>query len=157
VSAEYLAWILDQLAAFGTIRSRRMFSGVGLYADDYFFALISQDCLYFKVDDSNRADYSNRNCRVFNPYGDGRTMSYFAVPEDVIEDTDELKIWARKALAVAMAETVRKAARSKVSTTAVAKAKRGARAKGSARAKSSTKAKVGSKRQRSAKRRSSPR
>ena len=110
VSAAYLAYVVDQLANFSPVRSRRMFGGVGLYADELFFALIAEDSLYFKVDDSNRADYQARGCRQFQPFADDPTfsMGYYAVPEEVIEDGDELKAWARKACAVALAKAALK-------------------------------------------------
>ena len=63
-TANYVEYVLDQLSSFARVTSRRMFGGVGLYADGHFFALIL-DTLYFKVDDSNRADYLARNCRPF--------------------------------------------------------------------------------------------
>jgi len=105
VSAHYLEYVLDQLASFAKVTPRRMFGGVGLYADGLFFALID-DSLYFKVDDSNRPDFLARGCRAFTyekTKGRVVSMGYYQVPEDVLDDPDELKVWARKALAVAIA------------------------------------------------------
>jgi DNA transformation protein len=116
VSADFLTYVVDQLAAFAKVRSRRMFGGVGLYADDVFFALIDNDTLYFKVDDSNRADYLARGCKPFQPFPSEPTfsMNYYDVPPEVVEDSDELKVWARKACAVALAKKiVKKPAKSK--------------------------------------------
>jgi len=36
-----------------------MFGGVGIYCGDLFFGLIDDDTLYFKVDDSNRSDFTH--------------------------------------------------------------------------------------------------
>jgi DNA transformation protein len=110
VSTDYLTYLLDQLVPFARVRSRRMFGGVGLYADDLFFGLVNDDTVYFKVDDSNRADYAARGCEPFRPVASDPTysMSYFAVPGDVIEDSDELKVWARKSLIVAAAASAAK-------------------------------------------------
>jgi DNA transformation protein len=115
VSAAYLAYIVDQLASFSKVRSRRMFGAVGLYAGDTFFAVIADDTLYFKVDDANRGDYLARHCTQFQPYPnepDKYSMSYFTVPPEVIEDADELQSWARKAQAAAASVQLSKAARS---------------------------------------------
>lgn len=104
VSAEYVAYVIDQLAPFASVVSRRMFGGAGLYADDLFFALIAEDTLYFKVDDSNRDDYLARGCEAFRPFPEEPrkvSMNYYRVPADVLEDPDELLIWARKSLRVA--------------------------------------------------------
>ncbi len=51
VQPQYLAYILEQLAGFGDLRSRRMFGGVGLYSGELFFGLIDDDTLFFKTDE----------------------------------------------------------------------------------------------------------
>jgi len=99
VSQGYLDYILDQLHVTGQVHAKRMFGGVGLYLEGVFFGLIADDVLYFKVDDSNKPDYASAGMEPFRPYGKGSyEMSYFAVPEVVLEDEDLLKAWAHKAL-----------------------------------------------------------
>ncbi len=89
-----------------------MFGGVGIYSGDLFFALIDNDTLYFKVDDSNRPDFTSRKMEPFRPYGeDGETMSYYEVPADLLEDPDTLRAWAEKAIAVAARKKTKKAKR----------------------------------------------
>jgi DNA transformation protein len=79
-----------------------MFGGVGIYAEEVFFALIADDALYLKVDDSNRFDFETRGMEPFRPYGEGgEEMGYYCVPEEVLEDADELRTWAEKAILVA--------------------------------------------------------
>jgi DNA transformation protein len=88
-----------------------MFGGVGLYADGLFFGLLDDDTLYLKVDDTNRNDYVSRGCAPFRPLKndpDAYSMSYFQVPEDVLEDSDALRPWARKSIAVALTATAGK-------------------------------------------------
>ena len=53
-SSSFEVFVVDQLSELGTVTSRKMFGGVGLYCDDRFFGLIAHDQLYLKVDDSNR-------------------------------------------------------------------------------------------------------
>jgi DNA transformation protein len=103
LSADYLQYVLDQLATLDNVSSRRMFGGAGLYCDELFFGLISDDTLYLRVDDSNRADYSARGAAPFRPYADRPelSMSYFEAPADVLEDTRQLVEWARRSVAVA--------------------------------------------------------
>jgi DNA transformation protein len=105
VSHDYLQYVLEQLSGLGRIGSRRMFGAVGLYCDDLFFGLISRDTLYFKVDDSNRADYQARRIGQFQPYADKPefSMAYFVVPAEVLEDGEECVAWARRSVAVALA------------------------------------------------------
>lgn len=116
VSDDYREFVLEQLAPAGRVTSRRMFGGVGLYLDGLFFALIDDDALYFKTGDSNRARFHQAGSRPFCPYPDrpDYQMGYWEVPADVLEDADELAIWAREALAVALAsKSARKPARAR--------------------------------------------
>ena len=102
VSNEYLIYVIDQLECLGPIQSRRMFGGAGLYFDSLFFALVADDVLYFKVDDSNRPDYEEASMEAFRPFPDKSTvMGYYQVPIDVLENRDLLRDWAAKALSVA--------------------------------------------------------
>jgi DNA transformation protein and related proteins len=112
VSQEYSQYVLEQLSGLGRVVPRRMFGGVGLYCDDLFFALISGDALYFKADDSNRADYVARGMRPFCPYRDQpeRSMAYYELPADALEDAEECVAWARRSLAVALAAAATAAA-----------------------------------------------
>lgn len=110
VSNDYRDFVLDQLRPAGRVTSRKMFGGVGLYLDGLFFALIDDDTLYFKSDDSNRARYERAGSQPFCPFADRPEyqMGYWQVPAEVLEDADELKVWAREALAVALAARRRK-------------------------------------------------
>jgi DNA transformation protein len=103
VSPSFKTFVVDQLSrGVPGIRSRSMFGGVGIYSGDLFFALLADDTLYFKVDDSNRSDFEARGSTPFRPYGDGgETMQYYRVPEDLLEDVEEIRVWAEKAVIVA--------------------------------------------------------
>ena len=57
VSREYREFVLEQLGRVVAVTSRSMFGGVGIYGDGLFFALLDNDTLYLKVDDSNRGDF----------------------------------------------------------------------------------------------------
>lgn len=103
VTPSFQSFVVEQLGKVLTdVRARRMFGGVGIYAGSLFFALVDDDVLYFKVDASNRPDFEARGMGPFKPYGEGgETMQYYQVPEDVLEDPEELRAWAEKALGVA--------------------------------------------------------
>jgi len=103
VSPSFQTFVVDQLSrVVHHVRARRMFGGVGIYSGEVFFALIADDTLYFKVDDSNRADFEKRQTGPFRPYGAaGEIMQYYQVPDELLEDVDALRPWAEKALAVA--------------------------------------------------------
>jgi DNA transformation protein and related proteins len=103
VTPSFRTFALEQLGrGIQGVRSRNMFGGVGIYAGELFFALIADDTLYFKVDDSNRPDFQALGRGPFRPFGiEGETMQYYQVPEEFLDDPDELRVWAEKAIAVA--------------------------------------------------------
>jgi DNA transformation protein len=103
ITDEYLQFVLEQLQGLGSVTSRRMFGGVGLYQDGRFFAIIMGDTLYFKVNDANRGDYEARGMGRFRPYPNKPrlSMTYYELPADVLEDADECAAWARRSAAIA--------------------------------------------------------
>jgi DNA transformation protein and related proteins len=119
VSDDFLSYVLEQMAGLGRLRPKRMFGAVGLYSDEYFFAVIDDDVLYLKTDESNAHEYKSRGMRQFMPVpGKEGSMAYYEVPADVLEDRDELLVWARKSVAVSAASAARKAARKRTSSPA---------------------------------------
>ena len=102
VSDEYLTYVIDQLECVGPVQARRMFGGAGLYCDGLFFALVADDVLYFKVDDSNRPEYESAGMGAFRPFPDkANVMQYYDFPIEALENRVTLYDWARKALDVA--------------------------------------------------------
>ena len=115
VSASYLEYVLEQLSASHfEITHRKMFGGVGIYADERFVALIADDRLYLKVDDTNRPDFEKEGAVAFQPYGDGSySMSYFEAPTRVLEDRDELAQWLERSFEAASNDLTSKKKRKK--------------------------------------------
>jgi DNA transformation protein len=102
-SEHYVDYVLEQLEGIGTLRARRMFGGVGIYLNDIFFALIADDILRFKVDESNRDDYILAGMEPFRPYKHKTTtLQYYEVPIEVLDDREILAEWARKAYLVGL-------------------------------------------------------
>jgi DNA transformation protein len=113
VSDNYRTYVVDQLGALPALSTRRMFGGLGLYSGEWFFALIDDDVLFFKVDDANRNDYTSRGMKAFMPFPGQPSLGYFQVPEDVIEEAEELTRWARRAVEVAQRAKKRKVTKKK--------------------------------------------
>jgi DNA transformation protein and related proteins len=113
VNSSFQALVLDQLGrVMPGIRARPMFGGVGIYSGEIFFALIADDRVYFKVDESTRADFEARGMGPFRPFGDeGGTMKYYQLPEEILEDPEALRPWAEKAVAVARQTKARRPSR----------------------------------------------
>jgi DNA transformation protein len=101
VSKSYRDFVLEQLGRVTPMTGKSMFGGVGLYADGLFFALIAEDRLYFKVDDTTRPDFERLGMEPFRPFGEDSAMGYYEVPADVVEDPVQLAPWMRKAIDVA--------------------------------------------------------
>jgi DNA transformation protein len=113
VQDQYLAYVLEQLAPLGSLRSNRMFGGIGLYSRELFFGLIDDDTLFFKTDESNIAPYRERGMPRFMPFPDRpeAVLGYHQVPADVIEDAEQLVEWARRSVDVALRSQLAKATR----------------------------------------------
>lgn len=102
VTPAYREFVLEQLGRVLPVTARAMFGGVGVYSEGLFFALIDDDVLYLKVDDTNRPDFEAAGTGPFRPYGDdSHVMQYYELPADLLEDPDRLVPWVEKALAVA--------------------------------------------------------
>jgi DNA transformation protein len=96
-------FVLDQLSALPDVRARAMFGAHGLYSGDHFFGIVDEGRLFFKTNAQSQADYTERGMGPFTYESRGKvmTMSYHEVPQDVLEQPQELAGWARKAIGVA--------------------------------------------------------
>lgn len=103
VNPSFRTFVIEQLArVLPGVRSRTMFGGVGIYSHHLFFALIDQDTVYFKVDDTNRSDFEGLGMGPFQPYGpDGEVMQYYELPQELLEDIEALRSWAERSVEVA--------------------------------------------------------
>jgi DNA transformation protein len=100
----FAEFLRDQLAPLGRIAMRRMFGKTGVFCDGLMLGMVSDDTLYFRVDDDNRAAF--KDAESFPPLNyekKGRTidLSFWRAPERLLEEPDELVAWARAALAAA--------------------------------------------------------
>jgi len=102
VSVSFRTYLLEQLGQVRPITTRPMFGGLTFFAEGRAFALVAEETLYFKVDDSNRPDFVAAGMGPFLPFGDPeKPMQYYQLPEEVLEDPDLLATWMAKAIAVA--------------------------------------------------------
>ena len=101
--SELLDHLVDQLAPLGDARGRPMFGGYGVYLDGLIIGIIAFDSFYLKVDDENRPDFEAAGSTPFSydtKAGTNTITAYWEVPADILEDPDQLRAWALKALAV---------------------------------------------------------
>ena len=112
VSASYKAFVLEQLSAVAPVTARAMFGGVGVYAGGFFFALMDDDRLYFKVDEATRPRFVAEGMAAFDPFKDGKVMGgYYELPGEVLEDEERLPEWMRAAITVAASAKKKKPAK----------------------------------------------
>jgi DNA transformation protein len=91
-------FVLDQLRDLDDVEARRMFGGFGLYQDETFFGIIHKGRLYFKTNETTVGAYRKRKMKAFRPNAKQTLKSYYQVPVEVIEDADQLRGWAAKAI-----------------------------------------------------------
>jgi DNA transformation protein len=96
---DYVYYVVDKLSGLGDVHSRNLFGGYGIFHEGLCFAIVADDILYFKVDDSNRDMYEKAGSTRF-PH----PISYWQVPDEVFEDTAKLWEWANISIAIAQAK-----------------------------------------------------
>lgn len=95
-SPEFSDYVLDQLAAIGTVQTARMFGGVLLKVNNKQLGIIISDTLYFRVKeselqekfkamDSEQFEYERKD-------REGPTVikNWWSVPEESLENREEL-------------------------------------------------------------------
>ena len=104
MASDYVDFVLDALADWHTVTGRRMFGGYGLFRQGVMFALIIDETLYFKVDGSTRPAFEQAGSTPFVYHAKGKpvALSYWQVPPDLFEDSEQLGQWAQKAWQVAL-------------------------------------------------------
>jgi DNA transformation protein len=81
-----------------------MFGKTGVFCDGVMLGMVTENTLYFRVDDDNRVTF--KEAESFPPlnYAKGGStidLSFWRVPERLFDEPDELVAWARAALAAA--------------------------------------------------------
>jgi DNA transformation protein len=90
-------FVLDQLRELRGVTCRAMFGGYGLYRDAAFFGIIHKGRLYFKTDSTSVSAYRERQMKPFRPNATQTLKTYYEVPVEIIEDAEELAVWADRA------------------------------------------------------------
>lgn len=83
------------------VHPRRIFGGWGIYQDGFFFAMISNNQLFFKVNGTNKSDFEKSGSKPFvytGQHGKSITLSYWELPAEVMENKEKLTIWFEKSI-----------------------------------------------------------
>jgi DNA transformation protein and related proteins len=100
----FAEFLREQLSPLGRVTMRRMFGKTGVFCDGLMFGMITDDTLYVRVDDHNKAVFKEAEAAPpLNYDKQGRTidLSFWRVPERLLDEPDELVLWARAALGAA--------------------------------------------------------
>jgi len=101
----FVSHCLDLLAPLGAVRARRMFGGYGLYVGEVFVALVADERLYMKADDTSRPAFEGAGCEPFVYSRRDRsavTLGYWTAPEQALDSARAMEPWARLSLAAAL-------------------------------------------------------
>ena len=103
-SSGFGEFLCEQLAPLGSVTMRRMFGKTGVFCNGLMFGMVTDDTLYVRVDDQNRDVFKEaQSTPPLNYEKKGATidLSFWRVPERLLDEPDELVLWARAALAAA--------------------------------------------------------
>jgi DNA transformation protein len=98
---EFIQYILsDVLREIAGITYRPMFGAYGLYREGVFFAILSEEKLYFKTDETTKADYLAHGSQPLNYLRLGKRAilkTYYEVPAEIMENQEEIVKWVERA------------------------------------------------------------
>jgi TfoX/Sxy family transcriptional regulator of competence genes len=103
---EHALEIADRLALFAPISIRRFFSGAGLVKDGVQFAFVIKGVVYMRVDSDNRSELEALGSTPFVYAKRAKSVnvaSYYALPDEIAEDSDLLMHWMMLAYRAAAA------------------------------------------------------
>ena len=100
----FAEFLRDQLAPLGRITMRRMFGKTGVFCDGVMLGMVTDNTLYVRVDDRNRATF--KEAEAYPPLnyakkGEMIDLAFWRVPDRLMDETDELVDWGRAALGAA--------------------------------------------------------
>lgn len=95
----------DLFSEFGPITLKRFFGGEGIYAGEIMIGAVFDDILYFTTDPETRKAFLAETCKPFTfekrSTGEIVETHWYAMPERLYDEPEELAQWARIALNVA--------------------------------------------------------
>ena len=113
-SPQFKAFLEELLEPLGPVVFKRLFGGDALTLGGVTFAFIMGETLYFRVDDESRPAFEDAGMECFSYSTKQRRVqvrSFYATPEELYDDGDEFRDWARTALTVAQGAAQEKAAK----------------------------------------------
>ena len=101
---EFVTYVVELMQLIGPVSAKGMFGGHGIFLEGLMFGLVADSILYLKVDKETENEFKAKGLQAFtyNKKGKEFKMSYYQVPEEALEDAEEMKYWTKKAYGVAL-------------------------------------------------------
>lgn len=105
---DFIEFLRELLEPLGRVGMRRMFGGHGVYVDALFIAIVIEGRLYLKVDEETRGPFQAAGSAPFVYQGKDKPveMSYWSAPEEALDSPEQMRPWARMAIAAALRKPI---------------------------------------------------
>lgn len=99
-NASLANYVVEQLQFLGSISSRGIFGGIGVFYEERLLGVVIDGALYLHTGPTNLDDYLARGMRQFKPYPNAfdLTTDHYETPPEVLENPQLLKEWGQRAL-----------------------------------------------------------
>ena len=105
LSANYRGFLQDLFSGLGALEIRPMFGVGGLFCDGTMIAVIANETVFLKTDETSRRDYLREGSKpfVYQVRDGGKIVtSYYALPSRFLDDPEEAVRWGRRAYEIAL-------------------------------------------------------
>jgi DNA transformation protein and related proteins len=104
VKSNLASYVTEHLTFLGRISNRAIFGGVGIFIEERLLGIVINESLYLHTDKSNLDDYLSRGMEQFKPYPNAfdLTTDHHRVPQEIIDDPQQLRQWGQRSLNAAI-------------------------------------------------------
>lgn len=99
--ASFVEHVSDLLSPIGALTEGKFFGGHAFKYRQVQFAMIMGSTLYFRVNEHTRGRFELAGSKPFSystKNGVVQVRKYFAVPQQILENQEELLVWAKQAI-----------------------------------------------------------
>jgi DNA transformation protein len=110
VKSALIEYLTEMLLPLGTLRSKSMFGGTGVYIDELFCAFVVDEILYIKADQVSVQVFIQAGCPAFVYTKDDQahTMQYYQIPDQALDDAEALRAWVKLGMEAALRKSAGK-------------------------------------------------
>ena len=103
-SVEFTEFLKELLAPLGAVSVRRMFGKSGVFIEGVMLGMVRDNTLYLRVDALNQAFFQEAASSPplnYEKRGEMIDLSFWRLPDRLLDEPDEFVAWARSALGAA--------------------------------------------------------